>query len=71
MVAHESIHSMKGKVNGRTGWLATKMDMSKAYDIVEWGYLEGIMKAMGFASQWIALVMSCVTTVTYSISING
>ena len=52
------------------GWLQ-KMDMSKAYDRVEWGYLEGIMKSMGFASQWVKLVMSCVRKITYSIVING
>ena len=71
MVAHELIHSMKLENNGNTGWFAAKMDMSKAYERVEWEYLEGIMLLMGFASQWVQLVMSCVRIVTYSIIIKG
>ena len=71
MVAHESIHSMMNKNSGRMGWMAAKMDMSKAYDKVEWDYLEGIMRVMRFASRWVEMVMEYVRTVTYSTVING
>ena len=71
MVAYETIHAMKNKRKGRKGWLAIKLYMSKAYDRVEWAYLEGVMARLGFSSKWIKLIMSCVTTVTYSTVING
>ena len=71
MMAHETIHSIKNKSNGKVGLLAVKLDMTKAYDMVEWDFLEGIMKTMGFASKWIQLIMSCVRSVTYSTVING
>ena len=71
MVAHESVHSMMNKNSGGTEWLATKMDMSKAYDMVEWDYLASIMRVMGFASRWVDMIMACVRTVTYSTVING
>ena len=45
--------------------------MSKAYDRVKWVYLEKLMERMSFCPRWIALVMSCVKTMTYSIMVNG
>ena len=34
MIAHETIHAMKSKIKGKVGWIAAKLDMSKAYDRV-------------------------------------
>lgn len=35
MIAHELLHSMKGKTKGRHGTMAIKLDIAKAYDRVE------------------------------------
>ena len=61
---------MHGKI-GKTRSMAFKLDMSKAFDRVEWSCLEKIMIKIGFHSRWISMVMSCVTSITYSIRING
>jgi hypothetical protein len=71
LVAFEVLHTMDTRLKGGTGYIALKLDMSKAYDRVEWDYLETIMLKLGFAARWVGLVMTCVRSVTYSILING
>jgi hypothetical protein len=55
----------------KKGFMVVKLDISKAYDQVEWNFLEGVMKGMGFDDQWICLIMMCVTSTHYSVLVNG
>jgi hypothetical protein len=45
--------------------------MAKAYDRVDWGFLEGVLAKLGYHSRWIRWVMARVTTVWYSVRFNG
>jgi hypothetical protein len=71
LIAFEALHSMDARMKGRKGFMALKLDMSKAYDRVEWDFLEAVMRKLGFAERWITLAMTCVRTVSYSVLING
>ncbi|KAK9287662.1 hypothetical protein L1049_016099 [Liquidambar formosana] len=70
LVAFEIMHFLNNKRTGQQGQFALKLDMSKAYDRVEWSFLESIMVKMGFDSRWVNLIMSYVTTVSYSVIFN-
>ena len=71
LVAFKTLHYMKTKKTGKVGYMALKLDMSKAYDRVEWIFLEKLMLKMGFLDNWVRLVMETVRTVSYSILVNG
>ena len=62
---------MKTNCIGKNGFMVLKLDMSKAYDKVEWAFLEKFLLKMGFEESWVALIMECITTITYSILVNG
>lgn len=51
--------------------MAIKLDMNKAYDRVEWVFLERVMRKIGFCDQWIGWVTECVYAIRYRILING
>ncbi|GAU43270.1 hypothetical protein TSUD_36200 [Trifolium subterraneum] len=71
LIATEVIHALKRKTNGRRGELALKIDISKAYDKVDWGFLRGVMTRMRFTDVWIRWVMMCVSSVNYSVLMNS
>ena len=62
---------MKTNCTGKKDFMAMKLDMSKAYDKMEWCFLEQILLKLGFQESWVALIMKCLTTVSYSILVNG
>uniref|UniRef100_A0A2N9J9T5 Non-specific serine/threonine protein kinase n=2 Tax=Fagus sylvatica TaxID=28930 RepID=A0A2N9J9T5_FAGSY len=62
---------MSTQRHGKSGHMVLKLDMSKAYDRVEWIYLESIMLKMGFQSSWVNLIMGCVCSISFSILVNG
>ena len=71
LVAFETLHYMRNHTKGKTGFMALKLDMSKAYDRVEWAYMEKVLEKMGFHERWVKLMMVCITMASYSILING
>lgn len=70
LVAFEIFHHMKNLQNVE-GNMALKLDMSKAFDRVEWDFLEVVLEMFGFDDGWRSNVMRCVRSISFSVLING
>ena len=63
---------MKGYTRkGRTPRCMMQIDLQKAYDMVDWGALEGVLTEFGLPKKFIGWVMKVITTVNYRFNING
>ena len=71
LMAFETMHHINQKNGGKVGEMTLKLDISKVYDRVEWVWLEKVMEKLGFVDRIRDLIMRCVSTVTYSVKING
>ena len=71
LVVYETLCTMHCRRSGKRGPLALKLDISKSYGRIEWPFLKGIMSRLGLLETWIDRVMSCVTSPTFSVCING
>ena len=71
LVAYECFHYLRKKKKGKVGYMGLKLDMSKAYDRVEWEFLERLMIKLGFPTIFVRLLMNCVKSTSFSILLNG
>jgi hypothetical protein len=60
IAAYETMHIMQTRMWSKTGYMGIKLDMSKAFDRVEWSFLEAVMHKLGFVDAWVRLIMNCV-----------
>ncbi|KAL0430275.1 UNVERIFIED_CONTAM: putative mitochondrial protein [Sesamum radiatum] len=71
LLAFEVNHFLKTKKWGKKGHMALKLDISKAYDKVEWKFLAKVLCRLGFPPKFIDLIMLCVSSVSYSFILSG
>ncbi|RVX14113.1 LINE-1 reverse transcriptase-like [Vitis vinifera] len=68
LVANEAIDSI---VKSNRGAILCKLDIEKAYDHVDWDFLLAAMEKMGFGERWCRWIKWCLSTVRYSVMVNG
>ena len=70
VIVHEMLHSFK-KRKVKNGLMAIKLDLQKAYDRVNWNFLQAVLRNFGFNDIFVGWIMECVTSVSYALLING
>jgi hypothetical protein len=68
ILVHEVIHSLK---TTRTPGMLIKLDLSKYFDRLSWHYMKALLLAFGFNNDWIAWVMHLISSIFFSILVNG
>lgn len=71
LIAFEINHYIQRKTQGKYGVAGLKLDISKAYDRLEWSYVEMMLVKFGFPQVWIDRLMHCVKTVSYTFIRDG
>lgn len=68
LITNECIDTRKRQ--GIPGILC-KLDIEKAFDHVHWNFLLNLLKDMGFGSKWTNWIYWCISTVRFSVLMNG
>jgi hypothetical protein len=71
LLAFETFHYLKHNKNKKKGYVGIKLDMAKAYDRLEWSFIENTLLTMGFPSKLVQTIMLCVSTVSFFVLVNG
>eukprot|EP00253_Pinus_taeda_P008007 PITA_08007 len=67
-VAQEFFHSIKQK---KSKGSILKIDLSKAYDRINWVYLRLLLTHLGFNYYFVSWIMGCISNVSFAVLING
>jgi hypothetical protein len=70
VVAQEMIHSML-KMRGRTGYVAVKVDLAKAYDRLRWSFISAVLEEVNLPQGLRRTIMHCITSVKTNVMWHG
>ncbi|XP_062089071.1 uncharacterized protein LOC133795633 [Humulus lupulus] len=68
LVANEAVEEYRSK--GKKGWVF-KIDFTKAYDCVDWGFLDFVLQKKGFGEVWRRWMQGCLSSTSFSVFLNG
>ena len=68
LIANECLDS---RLKEGTSGVLCKLDLEKAYNHVNWGFLIYLLRMCGFSEKWQNWIMFCISTARFSILING
>ncbi|RVW94701.1 Protein transport protein Sec24-like CEF [Vitis vinifera] len=68
LIANELVYE---KRRSREEGLVFKIDFEKAYDHVDWGFLDHVLERKGFSSRWRSWIRGCLSSTTFVVLVNG
>lgn len=68
MVANETVDDL---MTNKKDVLVCKLDMKKAYDYVNWNFVDYTLYRIGFGLKWKKLMKTCMTSTSFAVLING
>jgi len=71
LIVFETLNYINKPMKKNIGYVGIKLDIAKAYDSLEWQFIHNTLTAMGFPPHIIKTIMLCITSVSFSILING
>ncbi|XP_026398710.1 uncharacterized protein LOC113294531 [Papaver somniferum] len=63
--------SEEKKKKTKNGFMAIKLDLSKAFDRLEWPFIIVVFKKLDFSEDWCHIIFLCISIVSYSVLVNG
>ncbi|XP_022853606.1 uncharacterized protein LOC111375048 [Olea europaea var. sylvestris] len=69
LLAQELLYSLDNREGG--GKTMLKLDMAKAYDRMDWGFIYFVLEAFGFDQIWIDRIRQCILECRFSVLLNG
>ena len=68
LIANEVVEEVRQK---KEEGLVLKIDFEKAYDHVEWRFLDEVLQRKGFGNRWRKWMQGCLSSANFSVLING
>ncbi|KAL4385972.1 hypothetical protein GQ457_09G021960 [Hibiscus cannabinus] len=68
LIANETIEDIRRR---KRAALVFKADFQKAYDTIDWDFLDFILEKMGFGCKWRSWISYCISSATISVLVNG
>ena len=70
VIVQEVIHSMNNK-KGKVNWMVIKVDLEKAYDRLNWSFIEDTLKDIGIPTNLQSVITRCISTSSMRLIWNG
>ncbi|RVW94050.1 putative ribonuclease H protein [Vitis vinifera] len=68
LIANEVVDE---KRRSREEGIVFKIDFEKAYDHVDWGFLDHVLQRKGFSQKWRSWIRGCLSSSSFAILVNG